>query len=249
MPSARAVSRMAALLLMLALPIHALGQTNSAFAPPASTNWAGSVAIGLSVAAGNSDSIDANIAAVAEKKTPLREYKYQLDAVYGEKDGEQSEENVKGSTIWRRRLGQFYTYIDSSLLTDNQADIDYRATAGPGLGWRFHETEASLASIEGGFSYIREHSAGETTDTPAIRLAEELRHALSAGAQIWETAEYLPDIGDFSRYLINAEAGVESALNHRLSLRTFLKNTYDSRPAPGREPNDLALRVAFVYKI
>ena len=48
--------------------------------------------------------------------------------------------------------------------------------------------------------------------------------------------------------IINAEAGVDSSLTKKLSLRVFAVDNYLSEPAAGREKNDLRLVTAVAYK-
>ena len=48
--------------------------------------------------------------------------------------------------------------------------------------------------------------------------------------------------------ILNAEIGLETDLTDKMSLRTFLQDTYDNVPAPGRKKNDLKLVTAIAYK-
>ena len=67
---------------------------------------------------------------------------------------------------------------------------------------------------------------------------------------MWETAEWLPSLKNFSHYIVNAEVGVEADLSKdkKWALRTYLQDTYNSVPAPGRKNNDLKLVAAVAYK-
>jgi putative salt-induced outer membrane protein YdiY len=49
-------------------------------------------------------------------------------------------------------------------------------------------------------------------------------------------------------YLLIAEVGTEAALNAHLSLRVVFDDTYNSKPALGKVPNDLALITSVVWK-
>lgn len=81
-----------------------------------------------------------------------------------------------------------------------------------------------------------------------LRLAERFDHKLNDRAKIWQSVEILPQVDNFSNYIVNAELGVETSLTKRLSLRTYIQDTYDNEPAPGREKNDLKLVAAMAYK-
>ena len=49
----------------------------------------------------------------------------------------------------------------------------------------------------------------------------------------------MPRIDDWEQYLLDAEVGIEAAINSHMSLRFVLQDLYNSRPASGSERNDL----------
>jgi hypothetical protein len=57
-------------------------------------------------------------------------------------------------------------------------------------------------------------------------------------------------VDKFNNYILNAEVGVEAALNKssNLSLRSVLQDAYVNIPAPNRLKNDLKLITSLVYK-
>ena len=58
----------------------------------------------------------------------------------------------------------------------------------------------------------------------------------------------MPQIDEFTNYLLVAEIGVESDLTEKMSLRVSLQDNYDNQPAPGRKSNDLRLVTGIGYK-
>lgn len=64
----------------------------------------------------------------------------------------------------------------------------------------------------------------------------------------WAEVDYLPQVDDFSNYLLNSEVGVEAALNARFSLRIVGADKFSSRPAAFRKENDITLISSLVYK-
>ena len=81
-----------------------------------------------------------------------------------------------------------------------------------------------------------------------MRIAEKFEHNFNDRAKLWQSLEILPQIDKFKTTLINAEIGMETGLSTNFSLRTYLQDTYDTEPAPGREKNDLKLVAAIAYK-
>ena len=103
-------------------------------------------------------------------------------------------------------------------------------------------------SGEAGPAYIFEKQGDDTTSYFTLRLAERFEHKLNARAKIWQMVEILPEVNDFNNYIVNAEIGVETTLTAKLSMRTYVQDTYDNQPAPDREKNDLKLVTALAYK-
>ena len=81
-------------------------------------------------------------------------------------------------------------------------------------------------------------------------MGDKFHCQLSDRARLWQIAEWLPRVDKFKNYIINAEIGIESDLrsDKKLSLRTYLQDTYNSVPAAGRKKNDVKLVAAVAFK-
>lgn len=222
-------------------------------APP---RWKSSIAFGGSLTSGNSDTMGLNLAAGSEKKTEKNEFVLGAVATYGETDDETSTE--KGSLFfnYKRMFGSSYVYSDTELFHDKIALIKYRFTTSAGYGRYVIDNEKTKLGVELGLAYIHEDFEDQpedeepaeeldADDTFALRVSQNFEHQLSATAKIWQSLEYLSEFSDFDNYLLNATAGIEAALNHKLSLRFSIEDRYNSRPPYGSEKNDL-LTVAAV---
>ena len=83
----------------------------------------------------------------------------------------------------------------------------------------------------------------------AARLAERFEYKLTATTKIWESLEYLPKVDDWAQnYLLNFEAGIDTAITPHWSLRVVFQDMYASEPASGRKQNDLRLLAGTAYK-
>ena len=81
-----------------------------------------------------------------------------------------------------------------------------------------------------------------------IRVSERGEHTWGKQAKVWEEVTYLPKIDNFDIYLLLSEVGAEASMTTQLSLRVVFQDRYNSAPAPGRVPNDLAILASLVYK-
>jgi putative salt-induced outer membrane protein YdiY len=211
--------------------------------------WEASLNAGLNLTRGNKDTLLANGGIAAFRSFGQNEIRLGLDGAYGKTEEEQTVGNAKAAANYKRKLAHAYGYVDASVLEDTIADIDYRAMIGPGVGYYVLDNSRAKLGLEAGVSYVYERVAGVQDDYVACRFAERLDVKLSDTAKCWEAVEYLPAIEDFQQYLLNAEAGIEAAINAHLSLRVVVQDAYNSRPGADREYNDLILTAGVSYRL
>jgi putative salt-induced outer membrane protein YdiY len=224
--------------------------------------WKSTIAAGANVSRGNSEAMLYNGSVVSAFKEGPNEARVGIEANYGEARTTQgagtnatttTAANVNNGVVfaeYRYLLTERnYVYGKAELLEDVIANVDYRATIGPGVGRYFLMSPDQKLSAELGATYIAGKQAGKVDDTVALRVSERYELKLSATASLWESVEYLPSVDDFSRYLLNAEAGLEAAVNTKLSLRIVVQDKFNSSPAPGKDDNDVVLIAGLSYKL
>ena len=217
----------------------------TAFGQEAKPAFAHTFTLGATLTEGNSDTRQGNATWLTEgEKEALGSVRLGAEGKYGESrapDGEMDKtiENVKVFANVKKTLSAMsFTYLDATYFYDDIADIDYRVNVGPGLGVYLVKNDATQVSLETGPSYVWERVAGENDEYLALRVQERGEHKIGANARVWESVEYLPSTEDFQDYLLNAEAGIEAAINATLSLRLVVQYKYDNEPAEGTERGD-----------
>ncbi len=202
---------------------------------------------GLTMTDGNSETLAANASLVTEGvKEGLGSVIAGIEGNYGENtvDGVDTKtiENVKASANAKKTLSPMtFALVDGSVLTDDIALIDYRATLGPGLGAYLVKNDKRELSLEAGPSYVWEKIDGASNDYLALRFAERYTCQATKTAKLVQSLEYVPEAEDFDNYLLTGEVGVEAAMNDHLSLRVVVQDKYDSTPAVDAEYNDVSL--------
>jgi putative salt-induced outer membrane protein YdiY len=229
----------------------------------ADTNkWESSAAAGVTLTKGNSDTFLGTLSLSAVRKAERDEVLLGASATYGTTEQEitlptgVTIEEDETTTANANAFGQynhlftdrFYGGIRLDLLHDAVADVKYRATLSPLVGYYLIKNPTTRLAVEAGPSLIAERVGNESDEYVALRFAERFEHKFSDRAKVWQSIEYLPQVDDFENYIINAEIGAEAALTTKLSLRGTLQDTYDNVPAPGRKKNDLKLITSLVYK-
>ena len=251
-----------AVMLVLAMAVSASAaekKADEAAAPK--DGWTTALNAGLTMTDGNSETMAANVGLTTEGvKDGLGSVIAGADFNYGEstvsstatdpatgesvvtETEETTVENAKAFVNVKKTLSaKTFAYLDGSVLYDDVALIDYRATLGPGLGFYLVKNDKRQLSLEAGPSYVWEKVDGASNDYLALRFAERYSCQATKTAKLVQSLEYLPEAEDFDNYLLTAEIGVEAAMNDHLSLRVVLQDKYDSTPAAGAERNDLSL--------
>ncbi|MEO5803830.1 MAG: DUF481 domain-containing protein [Verrucomicrobiota bacterium] len=225
--------------------------TVSAQAPTAEKipGWDTSAALGFTLTRGNSDTLLFTGNIISGKKWDQNELAFGADATYGENNSVKNAESLHGFGQYNRLFSErAYGYLRLDGLHDDIADIEYRFTLSPGVGYYFIKEETTRLSGEVGPAFIYEKQGDDTRGYFTLRLAERFDQKLNDRTKIWQSVEILPQVDDIENYIVNAEIGIETGLTPKLSLRTYLQDTYDNEPAPGREKNDLKLVTALAYK-
>lgn len=212
--------------------------------------WESTAAAGLTLTKGNSDTLLFTAKFLTDKKTVHNEYNFGADGTYGKSDGVENAEQIHGFGQWDHTFyDDLYGYVRTEGLRDAIADIKYRVTLGPGVGYYFIKDKATTLSVEGGASYVFQRLGTNATSYATLRLAQKYDHKFTAyGTHIWETVEILPQVDKFQNYLFNAEVGIEASIAQNLSLQTYLDDNFNSEPANGRKRNDVKLVSAIAYK-
>ncbi len=173
-----------------------------------------------------------------------------LEGSYGKSERIKNNETLHGSGQYNHLFSEkLFSYLRLDALHDGIADLDYRVTTSPGVGYYFIKQTNTILAVETGPAMITER-LGDRNDTYATwRLAERLEHKFTGyNARIWQSLELLPQVNELDKYLINAEIGIEAAISKKISLQAILQDTYANQPAPGRKANDLKLISGLKYK-
>ncbi|NLB56618.1 MAG: DUF481 domain-containing protein [Lentisphaerae bacterium] len=212
-----------------------------------SRKFESSLSLGITYTDGNSENLLFNAALTTEgEREGLGSIKAGIEGNYGnsrvDEEKETTVKNAKAFLDAKKTISpKTYGGLDLTALYDDIAEIDYRLIIAPNLGMYAVKSDKLALCFEVGPAYVFEKLDGEDADYFALRLAEECKFQISETAKAWQSAEYLSKADDFDKYLINAELGVEAALNSRLNLRVTLKNRYDNEPSDEKERNDFQL--------
>ena len=230
-------------------------------AAPAAPHWETVANAGLTVQSGNSESIATTIGLDTKKKWESDEMA--LGALGGYGKSSSTGNNRSRTTDFFKAYGQYNRLVGErayfGLRVDGEhdgiADLAYRVRISPLVGYYVVKNEKTSLSFDAGPSFIvEEREASPTTprdhrEAFALRFGEKFEHKLSDTTKVWQTAEYIPTIKDWSDYdVINAEIGLSTAITPKWDLQVKYQVTYDNGVKFGKETTDTRLIVATAYK-
>jgi putative salt-induced outer membrane protein YdiY len=241
--------------IVLAAAVVCVGSVLSAADSPATNKWVTTAAASLTLTRGNSETFLATVGVDTQRKWAKDEVFMGASAGYGESTV--NDVNTK-NTEFVQGFGQynhlFTERLYGGLRLDGQYDgiagIEYRFKVSPMIGYYLIKNDRMTLAVEGGPALIYEHLEGQHAHGYwAARFAERFEYKLTATTRLWESLEYLPQVDEWDKnYLLNLEAGIETAITKKWSLRVVFQDQYASEPAPGRKENDMRLLAGTAYK-
>jgi putative salt-induced outer membrane protein len=227
--------------------------------PEKKPKWETSAGVGVTLTSGNSESVQAAANFLTQYKRAKDEFRFTVDAGYGEAKPAESATNpdpqmekntafVRGSAQYNRLFSErLYGYLRVEAMHDDIADVTYRVTLSPGLGYYFIKNDKTLLSAELGPGYVFEKLGNDENDYATLRIGERFEHKLSKTARLWQSVEILPEVTDFNNFLASFTAGIEADITKKLRVQLYALDVYDNVPAPDRKKNDLKLVAGLKY--
>ena len=219
--------------------------------------WETTAAAGLTLTSGTKDTMLVTVGLNTSRKWEKDEFGFGITGGYGEDDNNPTKtktantEFVSAFAQYNHLFTErFYGGVRLDGLYDGIANLDYRFTLSPLAGYYLIKTTNTTLAVEVGPAAVTEKYSGQDSDTYlGVRFAERYEHKLTDTTKIWETVSYVPDVEHWvEKYVITAEAGIDTAITKKWSLRVVLQDVYTSEPGPGSEYNELRLIAGTAYK-
>ena len=224
---------------------------------PEKKGWETSAAAGMTITSGTKDTFLATAGINTGRKWDKDELAFGLSGGYGNDDNNPTK-TTTDNTKFVQGFGQynhlftprFYGGLRLDAAYDGIAELDYRVTLSPLAGYYLIKNTNTTFAVEAGPSVVFEKYSGQDSDTYlGIRLSERLDHKLTESTKVWEYVSYVPDVEDWmGHYVITAEAGIDTAISKKWSLRVVIQDIYTSQVPAGIDNNELRLIAGTAYK-
>ncbi len=223
--------------------------------PEAPKGWETTAAATATLTRGNSETFLTTLSLDTKRKWERNEAAFGLSGGYGESTTDhtytKNTEFLQGFGQYNRLFtDRFYGALRVDGQYDGIAGVDYRFIVSPMAGYYLIKNTNMTLAVEGGPSLIYENLSGQPSHGYwAARAAERFEYKMTATTKVWESLEYLPKVDQWSKnYLLNLEAGIDTAISKHWSLRVVFQDMYARAPANGRKQNDIRLLAGTAYK-
>ncbi|GHC59396.1 DUF481 domain-containing protein [Roseibacillus persicicus] len=204
--------------------------------------WVTTAALGLSLAKGNSDSLQASLAYDTAYRSASNEFFLSAAYSYGETDSTTSSDALAASARYNRLLNErLYLGAGLGFLRDDIAQVSYRLTPNALLGYYLIKNERMTLALEGGPAYVFEEVAGVEDSYFALRAAERFTWNIGPRLTFNQSLVADADPNDFDNTLYTFNAYLDADITSHLSWRLAGTYVYDNQPAAGLEKDDLTL--------
>jgi putative salt-induced outer membrane protein YdiY len=209
--------------------------------------WESSVGLNVTATTGNSESVLFGGSILTKKAWNRNEFSIGADGVFGKTttdDISSSGQLIKTRRTTAQNYGAFLQYNRlvwedkgyflgrADARQDRIADILYRVTLSPGLGYYLVKQKDIELAGEFGPGFVFEKFKGvKEQDYITLRIADRFKWAISDHARILQSTEYLPKVDDFNNYVANSTITLETDINKALKATLTVQDTYRSDPA------------------
>ena len=224
--------------------------TEESLDEPGRPTWKGAVSVLAGAKVGNREAYDLFVQSEAKRTSEHRELTLRGDLGYGESESLVDTTEARFQANLRHYLNErHFIFGDLRLEHDRFEDLDLRADATVGSGYRFWKTDRSELLMDGGVGYSHEllkESADESE--PILRLSVEFKQKLFEQSELSEVLTIYPSLGSFGDIRIISQTQFLTPITDSLSWTLNLIDEYDSAPnRPGIEKNDLSFRTGLQY--
>ena len=220
--------------------------------PEPPKTWTGTAGFGVAVTAGNSDTMNYNVA-FDVTRTPKARNVMKWTGLYLR--GSQNDAVVVDRTMLGYRdeytlSGRTFLFGQVDYLRDTFKRIDYLVAPTAGVGFKVIDTETAKFTVDGGGGIVSEKNPGlDLRTNAALTAGERLIWQLTPTATFKQTTTGLWNASDVADGLYTFSVGLATRISERVQLSIDLLDNFKNRPpTPQTKKNDVAIVTAVTAK-
>ncbi len=215
---------------------------------PEPVQWHGSLAAGLVIERGDTDSQEGSIDFKARREAD--DYRLRLRLRYkgdrsrsGGSDFNTTDRLYRGSTQYDRPLSdRLFAYARVQAERDGVADLDLRTIVGPGIGYKLIDRSDFSFELQSGISWVHEDYEDDSMDTdyPSSVVRWDLDKALHDAVHFFHEGEWVPSLREFNdMQLLTTETGLRVDLVKGWFGEAKVHWELNTKPASGKERQNM----------
>lgn len=223
------------------------------FLPPVAVvnPWTGAMEFGVNGAEGNSQNFNLRFGTGLRYKTDDNIFTFDTTYNYAEQNNAVTQNRLFsiGRNEWYFKGTPWGVFVDGTYEYDEFRAYDYRIASHAGLTYKFIGNSQTTLKGRAGAGVSREFGGPNDDWIPELIFGLDFEHKFNDCTRFFGTADYIPNINNFTDYRLQIQAGFETMLSkeYNLALKLGIQELYDSSPE-GREPSDLNYFVALIWK-
>jgi len=218
--------------------------------------WNGGLNLGFSLARGNNQTENLNIALNAVHPTLNDKITLYTTSVYSKNDAKGATPSVianliSGGLRYDRNVGpRTFVFVGGDFMSDALQGLNLRSVFSAGLGFHAIKSANTTLDLLAGGNYSRSSFVVYSTDVPPVRsimtqsiagltLGEELNHAWSKSTTITQRLFFYPGLNDTSNYRGEFDLGTVTKIGKHFGWQNQFTDLY-AHPVPaGKHQNDV----------
>jgi len=229
------------------------GDCPATFLPPIAVinPWSGALEFGINGANGNSDNFNFRWGIGLRRKTDDNIFTFDTQYNLASQDDIRTQNRLFSITReeWYFRGTPWGVFVDGTFEYDEFRAFDFRVASHAGLTYKFIDNIQTIFKGRAGAGASREFGGPNDDWIPELIFGLDFEHKFSDSTKVFTSADYIPNINNFSDYRLQIQAGFETMLSkeYNMALKIGVQDLFDSTPE-GRKSNDLFYFVSLIWK-
>lgn len=220
--------------------------------------WRSAIGLGFTNATGNTRATSLSINADAVRASDADKWALYGKGLYAKDDGETSSNLIRLGTRYDRNMSQrTFAFVGLDAERDGTADLDLRAAASTGVGYKIIDAAPETFNVFGGIGYTYDRYAVERIVDGGLRarygyanliIGEESTHAFTDTVSARQRFALLPNLRNSGEYRAEFDSSLSVAMTQRLSLNVGFTARYNSDPGVDESKTDTLLTTGVAMK-
>lgn len=211
-------------------------------------DWSTRADLSAAVSTGNSDTGSYNALIETTLTRNKSEHFLSLLIRQEEAEGESTKDQLDLDYGYKRFVTEkWFGAGNFEYFEDGLKDVDYRITAGAGVGYQFWDNSFGALSARLSANMVVEELAGDRDENPAVRWALKYNRFLwSERVEVFHSNSLLviPDRGE----VIESSTGIRMIVNHRIDTHLRVDLDHETNPPEGNDKTDVTYSLGIGIK-